>query len=635
MIKPLTTTFSVGGNGMDSLKQIQKSYDDLNKGFGKTEQNSKSSFSKMGSYANDFFEKMKAGTVKVGNGFKTMMARSALSIKKSLSSAVGKGVMVAGILGVGVGASSILGEYTKFDDTMLKTKAIMGATSEEYRQLREQSKELGRTTRFTASEVAEAQKYQAMAGWKVNEVLAATPAIMDLAAASGENLGNVSDIVTDSMTAFKWSAKDAAKFTDILAATATSTNTNINMMGESFKYVSPIASALGESIEDTSTYLGILANNALKGSIGGTSLNQVFSSLLNPTKEVDKMLYNLGVRLQDSNGKFVGLKKVIADLRVGLKSMGEYDQTSALNKIFGERGGRAILTILKSGNEEFEKLSETIKNSEGATKKMANTMNSGLGGSLDRLKSSTSGFYIELMEVMSLPLARWLDNSAKKMDNMTKNLKPAIDATTKYWEENKLGIMAIATALGWLINPFYTVLAWVVTLYNQFDWFRVMVDGIFKFLGLSLHYFVGFCDFMVKRLIEIFEPVMEIFKELKEGFEIGVSMDSNYKNMRKELEDVNKNKKLSLKERFLEEKEIYNNYLDNDSEYTRQLFEGIEPKVEKKQVLKPTTSDIRNYNDASSRNATYNFNIQTNDADMVRQVIEDVIYEKEIKEGVR
>ena len=624
MIKPLTTTFSVGGNGMDSLKQIQKSYDDLNKGFGKKEQNSKSSFSKMGSYANDFFEKMKAGTVKVGNGFKTMMARSALSIKSALGSAIGKGVMVAGVLGVGVGAGSIIGEYKRFDDTMLKTKAIMGATTEEYRLLREQSKELGRTTRFEASEVAEAQKYQAMAGWKVNEVLAATPAIMDLAAASGENLGNVSDIVTDSMTAFKWSAKDAAKFTDILAATATSTNTNINMLGESFKYVSPMASALGESIEDTATYLGILANNGIKSSMAGTSLNQVFSSLLNPTKDVDKMLYNLGVRLKDDNGKFVGLNKVVSDLRGGLKNLGEFDQASVLNKIFGERGGRAILTILKSSNEEFNKLSDTIKNSEGATKKMADVMNSGLGGSLDKLKSSMSGFNIELMEIMSTPLSKWLDNSAKKMDDMTKALKPAIELSMKYWEENKLGILTIATALGWLINPFYTVIAWVVILYNKFEWFRDGVDGIFKFLGFALDEFVKFTDFSVKRLISIFEPIMKIFNELKEGYEIGLSMDKNLKDFKKDLLDVDKN--ASWLDRFKAEKEIYDNYLNNDAELNKNLSQGLEQPAVK-------SGGIRNVSNNSSSNNT--INIYANDTDTVRQAIEELLFENEIKGGVR
>lgn len=509
MLEPLTTSFNIVGSGLSALKQIQDSYNRLKSSFKTTEVESKNSFGKMKTYANSFFNTMQRGVVKVGTGFKTMMARSALSFKNFMGSFLGKALLIGSILGVGIGVGSMINEYRQFDDIMLQTKAIAGATETQYVSLREQAKELGRTTRFEAFQVAEAQKYQAVAGWKVNEILKATPAIMDLAAASGENLGTVSDIVTDSMTAFKWAAKDAAKFTDILAATATSTNTNISMLGESFKYVSPMASALGESVESTATYLGMLANAGIKGSMAGTSLNQVFSSLLNPTDEVNASLYRMGVNLKDSKGNFVGLQSIFKSLRAGLKGMGEFEQAATLNKIFGERGGRAVLTILKSTNEEFNSLFSKIKNSEGATKKMADIMNSGFGGAMDRFKSSASGLKLEIMEIISKPMAKWFDSSAKKMDDWTKKINPLFKQISGFVEENKAGLMIVGTIIGFALNPMFTLISLIVIAYNKFDWFKNIVDLSFKFIIFAIQGTVVFFQ-------ELYNTVVWIGQGLKD-----------------------------------------------------------------------------------------------------------------------
>lgn len=584
MIKPLTTMFSIGGTGLSALKQIQKGYESLKASFKTVESGAKNSFAKMGTYANGFFAKMKAGVVRIGTGFKTMFARSALGFKNFFGGAMGKIGLAAGALGVGMGFGSAISEYKAFDDVMLQNKAISKATEEQYISLRNQAKELGRTTRFTAEQVGLAQKYQAVAGWEVNEILKATPPIMNLAAASGEDLATVSDILTDSMTAFKWSAKDAAKFSDILAATATTTNTNISMLGESFKYVSPMASALGVSVESTATYLGLMANAGIKGSMAGTSLNQVFSSLLNPTKEVNGLLSNLGVKLTDTQGNFTGLESVIESLRSGLNGLSDFQQASILNKIFGERGGRAILTILKSTKEQTQELFKTIKNSQGATKKMADIMNSGFGGALDRLKSSASGLKIELMEVLSKPLAKWFDSSASKMDSWASKIKPLSEDLAKFWSSNKEAIIGISTVIGMMINPIATVAAWFIALYNNCDQFREIVN-------LTFEHLFGFLKYSVEKIQDLIEWVSNLGGKFKETFSFFKTPEGG---IRTSLEE------------------------DNGS--------GVSNTVNN------TTSQVKTMN---TNNSKVEININGGDPAIVRKTVEEVLFRKELAEGRR
>lgn len=584
MIKPLTTTFSIGGTGLMALKRIQKGYESLKASFQTVESGAKNSFAKMGTYANGFFAKMRAGVVRVGTGFKTMFARSALGFKNFFGGALGKIGLVAGTLGVGMGLGSAISEYKAFDDVMLQNKAISKATEEQYISLRNQAKELGRTTRFTAEQVGMAQKFQAVAGWEVNDILKATPAIMNLAAASGEDLATVSDILTDSMTAFKWSAKDAAKFTDILAATATSTNTDVSKMGESFKYVSPMASALGESVESTAKYLGILANNALKGSMGGVALNQVFSNLLNPTKEVKELIRGMGIDLVNANGDFVGLDSTVEQFRKGLSKFSSFEKAEILNKIFGERGGRAMLTILKTGQIEIDKLTGAIKNSAGETDRMSKIMNGQFGGALDRLKSSASGLKIELMEVMAKPLADWFDKSSSKMDSWASKIKPLSEDLAKFWSDNKQAIIGIATVIGMMINPIATVATWFIALYNNCDQFREIVDFTFKHL-------FGFLIYSVEKIQDLIEWVSNLGREFEETFSFFKAPGGGFKT--------------SLEE-------------DNGS--------GVS------NMVNNSTSQVKTMN-TSNNNVVINVN--GGDPVVLKKTIEEVMFRKELAEGRR
>ena len=195
-----------------------------------------------------------------------------------------------------------------FDTAMSTVQATSGATATEMSELRDKAKEMGETTQFSATESAEALNYMAMAGWKTEEMMGGIEGIMHLAAASGEELATTSDIVTDALTAFGMKADEAGRFADVLAAAATNANTNVSMMGESFKYVAPVAGSLGYSIEDVSIALGLMANSGIKADMAGTSLRNMLQRMAKPTKESQAAMDRLGISLEDDSGRMYSFR---------------------------------------------------------------------------------------------------------------------------------------------------------------------------------------------------------------------------------------------------------------------------------------------------------------------------------------
>ena len=229
----------------------------------------------------------------------------------------------------GIGAVS-LKVATDFESGMAEVKAISGATGEDFKKLSDKAKQMGATTKFSATQASEAFKYMAMAGWDTNDMLNSISGVMNLAAASGEDLASVSDIVTDAMTAFGLSAdgtskvlkdgyskevSNATRFTDVLAKASSSSNTNVALMGETFKYVAPVAGALGYSVEDTATAIGLMANSGIKGSQAGTALRSTLSRLAKPTKQVQAVMDKYNISLVDSQGQIKPLKRLMEELR--------------------------------------------------------------------------------------------------------------------------------------------------------------------------------------------------------------------------------------------------------------------------------------------------------------------------------
>ena len=223
---------------------------------------------------------------------------------------------------------------------MSKVSAISGATGDNFKQLKEKAMEMGKKTKFSATESAEAFEYMAMAGWKTEEMLGGIEGIMNLAAASGEDLATTSDIVTDALTAFGLSASDSAEFADVLAAASANANTNVSMMGDTFKYVAPVAGALGYSVQDTAIAIGLMANSGIKASQAGTALRSILSRMAKPTEQVQTAMNELGISLTDSNGNMKSMRQVMEDMRNGFSGLTK-DQQAAYAATIGGQIGRA------------------------------------------------------------------------------------------------------------------------------------------------------------------------------------------------------------------------------------------------------------------------------------------------------
>jgi len=310
-----------------------------------------------------------------------------------------KGSMTA-IAGLG-GAAIKIG--SDFESGMSKVAAISGASGQELEKLTEKAKEMGSTTKFSATESAAAFEYMAMAGWKTEDMLNGIEGIMSLAAASGEDLATTSDIVTDALTAFGMKASDAGHFSDVLAQASSNANTNVGMMGETFKYVAPVAGALGYTAEDTALAIGLMANAGIKGSSAGTALRSMMSRLTKPTKEVQSAMNRLGISLTDDNGKMKSLNEVMTDLRNGFNGLSEAEAAELASSLAGQEAMSGLLAIVNASDDDFKKLERSIYNCDGAAARMAETMSDNLQGQITILKSGVEGLAISLYENMQAP----------------------------------------------------------------------------------------------------------------------------------------------------------------------------------------------------------------------------------------
>ena len=347
--------------------------------------------------------------------------------KDGMSKMKGLALTTAGAITKSIGivgaATAALGGFA-IKAGMSEVSAISGATGKDLEMLREKAKEMGATTKFSATESAEALKYMAMAGWKPQQMMQGLSGIMNLAAASGENLGMVSDIVTDSLTAFGLSADQAGKYADVLAATSTNSNTNVSLLGESFKYVAPLCGALGYTAEDTAVALGLMANAGVKGSMAGTSLKNSLARLAKPTKEVAKGLEKVGLTAQDLQG--IPLNEVLLKFRKSFANLSKEEKAAAASAIFGKEAMSGMLAIINASDDDFNKLTNSINNSSGAAEKMAKIMNDNLKGDITILKSALEGFSISLYENVDNPLRQIAQKATKYIDKLNETVKKDI-----------------------------------------------------------------------------------------------------------------------------------------------------------------------------------------------------------------
>lgn len=315
---------------------------------------------------------------------------------------------------------------SKFSDSILKVKALSGATGSEFEALESKAKELGTTTRFSASEVGDAMGYMALAGFNTNQTLSATPAILALAAASATDLATSSDILTDTMSAFKIQAKDATTVSDLFAKTQAKSNTSVIQLGEAFKYVAPNFASANQSITDTSSLLAVLANSGIKGSMAGTALNAMLKDLVKSSKDGAIAIGNTSIALYNQDGSMRSVIDVLGDLEGATKSMNQMQKDAALGALFEERSIKAVNIVLNSGTKALKDYQAVLGDSRGAAGAMADEMESGLGGSLRRLRSSLEGIQI----IIGDNLSPTINSFANLVQSFSKYLN-GLDASTQ------------------------------------------------------------------------------------------------------------------------------------------------------------------------------------------------------------
>lgn len=329
---------------------------------------------------------------------------------------------------VGLGTAAVK-TTSDFESAMSKVSAISGATGSDLDALNQKAQEMGAKTKFSATESAEAFTYMAMAGWKTEDMLQGIDGIMALAAADGLDLATTSDIVTDALTAFGLSADDSGHFADVLAAAASNANTNVSLLGESFKYAAPVAGALGYSAEDTAIALGLMANAGIKGSQGGTALRSSLSRLIKPTDDAAALMEQYGLSMTNADGSMKSLGEVMEMLRTKMGGLSEAEQAQAAATLFGQEAMSGMLAVINASDSDYEKLTSAIYGADGAAQQMADTMLDNLSGQLTLLKSALEGLAIQFGEIL-MPyikqFVQWLQNLVQKLQEMTPEQKEQI-----------------------------------------------------------------------------------------------------------------------------------------------------------------------------------------------------------------
>lgn len=306
-----------------------------------------------------------------------------------------------------------------FESQMSKVSAISGAVGNDLIALKNKAKEMGSTTKFSATEAGQAFEYMSMAGWKTEDMLNGIEGIMNLAAASGEDLANTSDIVTDALTAFGLAASDSSHFADVLARASSSSNTNVSLMGETFKYVAPLAGSLKYSIEDTAVAIGLMANAGIKGTQAGTALRSMITRLTDPPKDAAQSLEKLGFSIKDSNGNIKPLNTSLKELRKKFENLSDAEKVEMASSIAGQEAMSGFLAIINASDSDFENLTNQINNADGAAKQMADTMNDNLDGAITLFKSNLESVGISIYEDFQNPLKDLVRNASELLTNLS------------------------------------------------------------------------------------------------------------------------------------------------------------------------------------------------------------------------
>lgn len=486
------------------------------------------------------------------------------SVGDSIAGAGKKMMPLTTVIG-GLGIAAVK-TAADFDSSMSQVAAISGATGDDLQALRDKAREMGEKTKFSASEAADAMTYMAMAGWKSKDMISGIDGIMSLAAASGEDLATTSDIVTDALTAFGLSAKDSGHFADILAAASSNANTNVSMMGETFKYCAPIAGALGFSAEDTAEAIGLMANAGIKSSQAGTALRTIMNNLAGDVKISGKAIGDVTIATTNADGSMRDLSDILADCRAAFGNLTESEKANAAESLVGKNAMSGFLALMNAAPGDIAKLSGAIDNCDGSAEKMAATMQDNLAGQLTILKSQLQELAISFGEIL-MPVIRSIVSKIQdfvdKLNGMDEGTKQAIvkigllvaaigpllivigNVISKtgtalrafsslgkgvlklsYNFQNGIGLAGkLGTALGGISAPVLAVVAVIGTLvaafmhlWNTNDGFREAIIGTWNKIKETVS---GFCQGIVDRLNALgfeFKDILDVLKTAWDAF---------------------------------------------------------------------------------------------------------------------
>lgn len=396
-------------------------------------------------------------------------------------------LVAAGVtISAGAGIADTVKTYADFEAAMSEVKAISGATSEEFAQLTETANQMGAVTKFTASESAEAFKYMAQAGWDAKEMMDGIEGLMSLAAASGEDLGTTSDIVTDALTAFGMAAKDSGRFADVMAMAANATNTDVAKMGDTFKYVAPVAGALGYSIEDTAVAIGLMANNGIKASQAGTSLRSLLTNLTHPVGQAADAIEELDISITNADGSVKPLSQTLQELRSKFSALSEAERAQYAAMLAGQEGMSGLLAIVNASEQDFASLTDQINNSSGAAEEMADIMMDNLAGKFELFTGSLDSMKLSLGEKFKPYLIEALDWLTNKVPDIENALLTAMNSFDRFVEKTKAKIDEFTATDEWQNADLFGKIgiAWDELVAEPFsDWWNG--SGKAKFAGFA------------------------------------------------------------------------------------------------------------------------------------------------------
>lgn len=429
---------------------------------------------------------------------------------------------------VGAG-TAIMALGNDFEAQMSRVQAIAGATGDELEQLKDLAIQLGADTAFSASKVAEAMENLASAGFTVEEIMAAIPGLLDLAAASGADLATASEITAAAIRGFGLEASDAAHVADVLAEASARTDAQVEDMGEAMKYIAPVAKAMGQDFEEVAAAVGIMSDAGIKGSQAGTSLRGALSRLVKPTEEMEKLMDRLGISFFDTNGEMLELNEIIAELEEGLDGLTDEERNRALVTLFGQESLSGILALIERGPEGLRELTKEFENADGAAKEMADVMLDNTAGALEELTGSIETLAIKMQEILAptvqeilgklTEFVNWLgsaDEDTLKLIATIAGVAAVLGPVLIVISSLITAITTIGGAIAALMNPVTLVIAAIAAFAlaweTNFLGIRDLVSGFISWFDENINaFFENLVETTSEILQSIFDAIVNAF----------------------------------------------------------------------------------------------------------------------------